>query len=178
MKSRHKFALLFFLTAFIFASILSCSKQKHDIIGKWEINKEKSTDIDPWRDLKLDISGDDSVLSITKTWRMGRFVDERTERIVLGGAENVIPVKGPKWPDNLHLAVFLQPNATKNVTAKWLKVGQELKVNSQVDLQTTQDHVTVTTESIYQVSPSGKELTLRMHRSSRSKEIVYVFTRK
>ena len=116
------------------------------------------------------------MVNIKKTWNRGRYVHEETMNLKIGEINNQI-LNSPKWPDNPHLGVFVQPNTMKKSTANWLDIGTKLKVESQINLETFQSNAVVSIESIYEVSQSGNELKLTETRSSRSKPIEYVFTK-
>ncbi|NIA31106.1 MAG: hypothetical protein GWP06_14490 [Actinobacteria bacterium] len=177
MKLKLQTACLLFLIALGLFFVLSCSKKSNGIMGTWKMIVDKSSDIDPWRNFKLEISGNDSVLTITKARSAGRDAEQRSMKLLLGGVKNQIVVHGPKWADNLHIAVFLKPNSTKTVTAKWLNIDKTLEVKSQITLETSQGEAPVSIESVYKVARSGNELVLRQRRSSRSKAMVYYFKR-
>lgn len=158
-------------------AMLFCSRKENRISGTWKLDAKQSTDIDPWRDLKLEIVEKDSIISIAKTWSRGRYIHEEIMDLKLGGVSNQIPVKNSKWPDNPHLGVFVKPNTTKYVVADWLEIGKKLKVESKIELETSQSSTPISIESVYQLSQSGSELALTETRSSRPKPVVYVFYR-
>ena len=175
IKSRSYFFLL--IAVIITTSVLFCARKESKLTGTWELDLKQSTDIDPWRSIKLEISQKDSLVSIKRTWSSGSLTHEETMDLKLGGISNQIPVSGPKWPDNLHLGAFVKSNTIKHAVAEWEMPNTKLKVETQVEIETSQSNAIVSTESIYELLQSGKELKLAETRSARPTPVIYVFSR-
>jgi hypothetical protein len=168
--------LLSLLLLFIF--IQACSKTDATIYGTWKLDKKKSTDLVTWRyrNLEMDISQNESDLTIIKNWnhrRSGNWSDTLT--FTPGAEPNKIRVNSPIWQENWYMGVLSKTNVDRKVSGLWEKHDKKLKMTAEQIVEISQGETTVKTVSDFAVNRKGDVLTVIEKRSSRSSEIKLVF---
>lgn len=144
--------------------------------GRWVLVADRSTPVDPWRDLDLELSVDGSEVDIRRIWSAGarnRHVDSL--RVAVDGE----PVQDRihHWADSRHLGVYVGPDSTRSAVAQSLDGGRTLQVTTVQTLHTSQGSARVRVYSEYRISDEGDELALLELRSSRNLPLHYLFRR-
>lgn len=145
--------------------------------GRWQLDAERSTSVDPWRDFSVEIALDGDAVILKRLWRGSREGGATVDsvRVVPGGG--MATAKLDQWPDNRHLGAYLAGDSTKTVTARWADEGRTLVTESTLTLSIQQGTRTVRIYTEYRLEPSGDELTVLELRSTRPRPLHYVFTR-
>lgn len=149
--------------------------------GRWEIDKDRSTAIDPWKDLTVEIEASEDRLALKRIWK-GHYGFSAVDsvRIPIDGASH--PVSTQMWPDNRHVGVFVGQSARdgveeKSVSARWRDDGRTLQVTTKMSAAVSQGQATLRVHSEYRLGPNGQELNVLELRSTRPRPIRYVLTR-
>ena len=148
------------------------STSADQLSGTWVINKERSTAIDPWTDLQIEIDATASHLTLKRTWAgyHGYAVSD-SMTIPIDGSSHQVPMS--KWHDNRHIGAFPTSESSKSVSACWLDEGQTLQVTNRLNLSVSQGNSQVRTHREYRVSPTGFYLSVLELRSTRPRPIRY-----
>ena len=148
------------------------STSADQLSGTWVINKERSTAIDPWTDLKIEIDATESRLTLERIWSgyHGYAVSD-SMTIPIDGSSHQVPMS--QWPDNRQIGAFLASESSKSVSARWLDKGQTLQVTNRLNLSVSQGTSQVRTHREYRVSPTGSYLIVLELRSTRPRPIRY-----
>ncbi len=145
--------------------------------GSWQIVQDRSTSVDPWRRLALDIQIERDRVTLKRIWsgnrEAGTYVDSTTVRT--DGTPARIAME--QWPDNRHLGAFLGGDSTKQVTARWLDDGRTLRMQTRLHVRTSQGTRPIRMYSEYRLSPDQTRLTLLELRSTRPRPLHYTFRR-
>jgi len=150
----------------------------HDAFaGTWTLDKERSTAIDPWRRLSVEIAMDGEAVILKRLWRGTREGGTTTDsvRVVPGGPAATAPLE--QWPDNRHLGAYLTGDSTQTVTARWADDGRTLVTEVEVTLSIQQGTKPIRTYTEYRLSPDGDRLDVLQLRSTRPRPVHYVFHR-
>ena len=145
--------------------------------GTWVLDAERSTSVDPWNRLTLEIDAGPDRVTLQRIWSASRgvqTVDSMT--IPTDGARHAVAM--PPWPDNRHLGVSLPADSTTHVAARWLDNGRTLQTTTHVDLRTSQGTRRVRTVREYRLAPNGDGVTVLELRSTRPRPIRYTFRRR
>jgi hypothetical protein len=147
--------------------------------GVWKLDPKTSSDIVPWRSMRLEIHQDGSMLTLVHVWQAGRRESQRDSiTVTTDGKTNTIALKPGKWPENVHLGVYGGHDARREVVATWEDDGKTLRLRSQYSLETSQGSHRVTVERSYRVSADGSTLTVEEMRSTRQTGPPLVFVYK
>lgn len=145
--------------------------------GTWQIIQDRSTSVDPWRRLRLDIRVESERVILNRIWsgnrEAGTYVDSTTVRTDGTPAQ----IAMGQWPDNRHLGAFLAGDSTKQVTARWLDDGRTLRMQTRLHVRTSQGTRPIRIYSEYRLSPDQTRLTLLELRSTRPRPLHYTFRR-
>ncbi len=145
--------------------------------GTWVLQAARSTAIDPWRNLSLEIDVEGDNVSLRRHWRGSReggaYID--SVRIEVGG--DAVKVEMEQWADNRHLGAYIGGDRTKTVTARWADGGETLITESAVTLSVQQGETPVRIYTEYRLSSGGDRLDVLELRSTRSLPIHYLFNR-
>ncbi len=147
--------------------------------GTWKLDRQRSSDVDPWRAVTLEIRERGNTITFIKTWKAGRYSQRDSMTVVTGGAENRLPIRPGKWMEQVHLAVYVPREAVREVVANWGNTGRVLRLQSRYTLETSQGETPITIEREFRISGDGQTLTVTEKRSSRKTgpPLVFVYTR-
>ena len=148
------------------------STSADQLSGTWVINKERSTAIDPWTDLQIEIDATASRLTLKRTWA-GYHGYAVSDSMTIPIDSSSHEVSMSQWPDNRHIGAFLASESSRSVSAHWLDEGQTLQVTNRLSLSVSQGTSQVRTHREYRVSPTGSYLIVLELRSTRPRPIRY-----
>lgn len=159
---------------------IACSGVLHaqvnpDFSGRWLIDANRSTPLDPWRSLEIDISVKGDSVSIIRDYSAGSRVASESMALDMTRASQDVVVDG--WWDNRHIGAYLGGGKKQTVAARWLDEGQTLQLNIDMILETSQGDAPVRVIRELRLSEDGQTLTVLQLRSSRNLPIVRVFNR-
>ena len=144
------------------------------INGRWRMDPARSTALDSWTTMDLVIATDGSKVGLRHdmTWHATKVTATNT-------VDTVAPVEIVNFfrVDQRHMAVYPQPKEAAHVTAAWLDGGRTLRVEAQVPLETSQGNATMRLYEEYRLLEGGNELLLIELHSTRSRPLVYHFTK-
>ncbi|MDB6092600.1 MAG: hypothetical protein JWM32_162 [Verrucomicrobia bacterium] len=142
--------------------------------GRWRLDPARSTALDGWSTLDLVISVEGSKITLLHdlTWHATKV----TATNVFNSAQ-ASEVKNFFRLDQRHMAVYARPNESAQVTSSWLDDGRTLRVEAQVPLETSQGNPTMRLYDEYRVLEGGNELVWIELHSTRSRPLVYRFTK-
>ncbi|MFC2085800.1 hypothetical protein ACFLRO_01165 [Bacteroidota bacterium] len=150
-----------------------------DLSGVWVVDKERSSNLEPWRSIDLRISVSDDEVSIGRFFSAGRETRHDSVSFPVDGTQIELPMEGSaKWLEQPHLGVFIDGKTPQQIRANWETPGHALSVQRLVTLETSQGSATVEILCQYSLSEDGSELTVVEERSSRPNPLTYVYTRK
>ena len=144
------------------------------INGRWRMDTARSTALDGWSTADLVISTEGSKVNFRydMTWHATKVT-----------ATNAIDTAQPAAImnffriDQRHMAVYARPNEAAQVTATWMDSGRTLRVEAQVPLEISQGNTTMRLYQEYRLLEGGTELVLIELHSTRSRPLVYRFTK-
>jgi hypothetical protein len=145
--------------------------------GMWVLDEDRSTAIDPWRRLRVEIDTDGEGVMLKRMWRGSReggaFVD--SVRLMPGSTVESAPMA--QWPDNRHLGAYIAGDHRKTVASRWEDDGRTLITESTLTVSTQQGERPIRIYTEYRLSPGGDRLDVLELRSTRPRPVHYVFTR-
>lgn len=146
------------------------------LAGHWQLDPSRSSAVDPFRTIRLEVSVSGDRVSITKTMDGGKRSTADTLNLDLGRAEVTEPMV--MWVDNRHIGAWIGDDRDRRVRAELLDAGATLRVESNFKLETSQGTTPVRVTTEYRLSPDGKRLTVLELRSTRNRPLHYTFDRK
>ena len=141
--------------------------------GRWKIDTSKSTALDPWRSLAIEIVVDGDNVSITRYYGGGTRVAQESMIVDTTVPSRTVEVEG--WWDNRHIGAYLGGGKEQTVAARWLDEGHTLQLNVEMILDTSQGEAPVRVLREMRLSRDGTTLRVLQLRSSRTLPIVRVF---
>jgi hypothetical protein len=153
-------ALFLFLTAFLYS-------QESAFDGKWEIIKEKSTDIDSYSGMGLEFTVKGNELTIITRY-IGRLPFEEKMVLKTNGSIQKVEVKSRAFPTNTFMAMKNQIGNKKEVSAKW--ENNILKINEKYEVISSQASKVLNVLHTYELSSDKHLLTYQISRDSRAGE--------
>lgn len=173
--SRFRFPI--YLLLLVVAPLLASAPLPPAFSGTWMLIEDRSTSVDPWRSLTVEIDVDAPRVTLKRIWGGNREAGTYTDSMTIRADGSVHEVPMEQWPDNRHLGAFLAGDSTKQVTAQWLDAEQTLRVESRLHVRTSQGVRPIRIYSEYRLSPDGNHLTLLELRSTRPRPLHYTFER-
>ncbi len=143
------------------------------------VDKDRSSNLEPWRNIQLNITVGDGEVSIGRLFNPGHR-DTRRDSVSfpVDSTQVEIPMPGSaKWLEQPHLGVFIDGKTPQKIRAHWEIPGKELNVERLVTVETSQGSAVVEIVRTYSLSDDGSELTVVETRSSRPSPLTYVYTR-
>ncbi len=95
------------LVCVLFVPVLVLGQGDLGFNGKWTLIPEKSTEIDLYATLSLEIQQDTSTVTIIQTWGSGRSFKD-TLKLKTDGSVNQVPVHDRVWPTNVFIGISMQ----------------------------------------------------------------------
>lgn len=146
-----------------------------DFAGRWTIDSQQSTALDPWRSLELEIGVNGDSVTIIRHYKAGSRVADESMALDTSLPSQTVKTEG--WWDNRHIGAYLGNGGEQTVSAKWLDEGRTLQLNIDLVLETSQGDTPVRVIREMRLSDDGQRLTAVQMRSSRNLPIVRVFNR-
>jgi hypothetical protein len=151
---------IFFFSVFLYS-------QESALNGKWELIKEKSTDIDSYWTLGLEFLIKNNEVTFTQTWD-GRIPCIEKMTLKTNSSPQKIEVKNRAFPTNIFVALKRQIGSQKEVTAKWDK--NILKINEKYEIISSQGSKPIDVMHTFELSADKNLLTYRIFRNTREGE--------
>ena len=144
------------------------------INGRWRLDPTRSTALDGWSTADLVISTDGTKVGFVydMTWHATKVTVNQT-------ADTAAPTAITNFfrIDQRHMAVYARPKESAQVTAIWLDGGRTLRVEALVPLEISQGNTTMRLYQEYRLLEGGNELVLIELHNTRSRPLVYRFTK-
>jgi hypothetical protein len=149
-----------------------------DLLGSWELLPEKSTDIDHFRMLTLDLRAEGKSLTIVQTWRARKSVRDSLV-LVPGGPPVDVPVNDWVFPANVFMGFRMPEGGKRKIAARWEGGGTILRLDESYALHGSQGKRPVSAVHRYELSQDKEILVYRLNRSTRKSgpEMKYLFKR-
>ncbi len=161
-------------TAVLYFS-LSMASANGEFSGRWKIDTDRSTALDPWRSLEIEIAVENSKVSIVRYYGGGSRVAQESMSLDTSITSQTVEVEG--WWENRHIGAYSGNGKKQTVSAKWLDKGRTLQLNIEMVLESSQGSSNVRALRELRLSRDGKTLTEIQLRSSRNLPTVRVFNR-
>jgi hypothetical protein len=149
------------------------------LAGTWKLLPEKSSSIDPWRNLTLLLRFRQDTVVIVKTYSAGsRDVRRDSVEVNTRGEEQTLPISPGRWLGGVSMGVYYGSSSVRHVRARWNAGGNELSIDTGEVLETSQGEVDVAIRQTF-TSPDASSLILAEARSTRvsAQPMRYVFVR-
>ncbi len=143
--------------------------------GRWQLDTKRSTALDGWStaDLVISIDGNIVLFRYEMTWHATKVTAENE-------AKTNTAIEHPDFfrIDQRHMAVYARPKEAAHVQpAVWLDGEHTLRIEAQVPLETSQGNTTMRLYQEYRLLEGGNELVLIELHSTRSRPLIYQFTK-
>ena len=144
------------------------------INGRWRMDTTRSTALDGWSTADVVIASEGTKLTFQydMTWHATKVSAGQTV-----DTAQTTAVKNFFRIDQRHMAVYARPTESAQVTASWLDDCRTLRIEAQVPLEISQGNTTMRLYQEYRLLEGGNELVLIELHSTRSKPLVYRFTK-
>jgi hypothetical protein len=165
------------LTAFFTVTcVFICNAQAttNELAGSWTLLADKSSEIDLYNTLKVDLKFTDTTVDITRTWGKSRSYTQ-TVTVPLDGSTVEKTIDNRVVPSNVFMGLSMPIGKKEQYSANFDKNNKILTVTEKYNIKGSQGAVPVTSINTYQLSPSKETLIYTIKRSTRDhNEIKYV----
>jgi hypothetical protein len=169
-------SLLFTLALLLAASGLA--QMDSTLSGKWELLPGKSTEIDLYGNLSIQIYQQGKDLVLVQTWGTSRIF---RDSLVLqpGGSALRVPIASRVFPSNVFMGLSMPVGASREISAVWEEKGKKLRLDEQYSVRGSQGLSPVRVVHRYVLTPERDIMEYRVDRSTRSSgpEVKYVLRR-
>ncbi|MGE5315359.1 MAG: GxGYxYP domain-containing protein [Acidobacteriota bacterium] len=171
----------FLLCLIIAAAFLTAQAQIDPAFtGSWKFVPGRSTDIDLYGTISLDIEQNGSNVLLVHRWGGGRSHRDSIElKNLTEHASTQSAIRSRVFPTNVFMGLSMPVGQTRTIKASYDKKAAMLALDERFPLRGSQGTTAVEVTSEYKLSEDGMFLTLTMKRSTRkaSKPLVYTFTK-
>ncbi|MDH3252829.1 MAG: hypothetical protein OEM41_08555 [Ignavibacteria bacterium] len=142
----------------------------NSLAGHWKLLPEKSSSIDPWRTLTLDIRLQKDTIIMVKTFSAGNQHDVRRDSIGVSteGKEQIVPIPSGRWLGGVSMGVYYGSASVRRLRARWNADESQLSIDFREVLETSQGVTEITVNQTFAISSDGSTLTLTEARSTRA----------
>lgn len=168
--------ILSFIVFGVFALVPnSLGQENPGFSGQWTLDPERSSAVDPWRRIELDLSVEGDELVVSELLTTGRRKVRQIYHVPLGGETSESQVDW--WTGNRHIGAFIADDGSMRMSGERVDEGRTLRVESRFTLATSQGEAPVREYAEYRLSPDGETLTRITLRSTRQLPVLHVFNR-
>jgi hypothetical protein len=154
------------LTFLLSLPLLSLAQGKTGFNGKWEMIPQKSTEIDLYGTLSVEIRQTGNTVTVINAWGKGRsFRDSLTLK---PATRTRVPVKNRVFPSNVFMGLMMVPGTERSVLASWSANGRVLKIEEEYPLRGSQGVITASALHTYTLNDDGETITYAVQRSTRT----------
>jgi len=177
MRTSLRTSIALAIIALMWSSLLY-SQGDPLLLGKWELLRDQSTDIDHLGTLSIDIGLRGKELAIVHTWGGWRGVKDSLA-VVPGAPPIEVRVTNWVFPSNIFMGVRMPVGSTRRVSAAWEEGGSVLRLEEQFMILGSQGKSPMSVIHRYQLSPEKEVLFYRVQRSTRKTgpEVKYILKR-
>ncbi len=175
--------LVILMFSLLFASILMAppafAQGDASIVGVWELIPQKSTDIDHFGTLTVDIRESGKFLTLIQVW--GTRNSFRDSLVLTPGGPSVdVPITSVVFPSNVFMGLMSPVGEQRRLSGKWGQGRSALRIDEQSSVRGSQGTVPMTAVHRYELSKEKEILFYSVTRSTRKQgpEVKYVLKRK
>lgn len=172
-----KRSLLFCILA---VTTLASAQIDQSFIGSWKYVPEKSTEIDLYGTLSVEIQQHGAAVTLIQNWGGGKaYRDTLVVPDIVKNTPREIEITSRVVPTNVFMGLMMPAGGVRTVTARYDTKTRALVLTDRFPLHGSQGQTPVTVESSYRLSEDKQFLTLTIARSTRTQSppIVYTFTK-
>lgn len=151
---------------FLLFAALAVETQASDFNGKWNLIREKSTEIDLYGTLTLDFQITGDQLTLIQKWG-GRRSYNDTIALKMDGKFHSLKIEDRVVPSNVFMGLSMPVGEQRKLKATREKQGSVLKVEERFTILGSQGKFPVTTTHVYSLSPDREIITYNLNRSTR-----------
>lgn len=176
-----RYAFMSILTSCIATLFLitpAFARQDTTLYGSWELVPQKSSDIDHFRTLRIDIRSVGNQVAISQTW-VSRVQVKDSLALIPGGKPVAIPVGSWVFPHNVFMGLRMVEGEQRTIFAQWEREGTALRLEDRFNVLGSQGKNPLSVVHRYELSPGKEVLVYSVKRSTRRSgpEIKYVLKR-
>jgi len=161
--------ILIFLSTIIIYSQFTLSNGNPLFNGKWVLIKEKSSDIDIYGTLSLNIKIKDSKITLIRQFGTSRgFKDS----ITFSADSKPVKVKitDRVFPTNAFMALIMPNGKERIISGRWEDNGNTLRVNESFSLWSSQGFSEMKMSHVFKINPIKEEIIYTIERETRPQE--------
>lgn len=158
---------------FVGALLLPSTHAESAFNGRWQLDPEQSTSLDPWRSIEMEIAVSDNQLAVSRHFGAHTRTVDETIKLANQAKPQTITVEG--WWDNRHIDAWLANHNQIEVTPEWQDDGRTLVLRIKMILETQQGDRTVGVTRTLKLDPDGQTLREVQVRESRNLPIEQVY---
>jgi hypothetical protein len=147
-----------------------------DFHGNWTLVQHRSTEIDLWRTISLEISSADDRLELIQHWGSPRRRFSDTLSLAIG-TPNRIPVTDRNFPTNVFMGISNDVRGEREFMVSVEKEGARIRIVENVDIRSSQGAGSVTQTHTYALTDESDLITYTIRRPTRDIPVEYVLKR-
>ncbi|MBN1352954.1 hypothetical protein JXJ21_26425 [candidate division KSB1 bacterium] len=140
-----------------------------DIYGAWTLIPHKSTEIDLYGTLSVEIQKADSNIILIQKWGTGRSFSD-TLNFSPDGSLHDIPIHDRVFQTNVFMGVSMAVGSDRKIKAHWIEPDRILKIEDTFDILASQGRREIRVLHTYQLSENEETLSYSITRSTRADE--------
>jgi len=160
----HPFILLI-LPFFLFVTA-SFSQGNAGFTGKWEMIPHKSSDIDLYGTLSVEIRQSGKLVTVINTWGKGRSFKDSIG-LATDGSTTRVGIHSRVFPSNVFMGLMMPVGTERLFKASWENGGALLRIDEQYSIRGSQGVAGANAVHTYLLSLDGETITYTIERSTR-----------
>ncbi|MBP1646759.1 MAG: hypothetical protein H6Q30_204 [Bacteroidetes bacterium] len=147
--------------------LIAISQINPGLLGTWEYLPHKSTDIDLYRSMGVELRTSGKSLVVVNLWGRGRsHRDSMT--LSTDGTVVKVPVTNRVFPSNAFMGLMMVEGTDREVSASLGAGGKILKINEKARVRGSQGPMTMTIVRTYALADDEETMSYTIERSSRT----------
>jgi hypothetical protein len=144
----------------------SSSQGNPALTGKWEMIPHKSSDIDLYGTLSVEIRQSGALVTVINTWGKGRSIRDSL-RLATDGSTTRMRVNSWVFPSNVFMGLMMPVGTERLFKTLWENGGSVLRIEEQYSIHGSQGVSRANAVHTYVLAADGETITYTIERSTR-----------
>jgi len=138
------------------------------LLGTWELLPHKSTDIDLYRTIGVELRASGKEIVVVNTW--GGKGRNHCDSVVVktDGSVTKVPVTSRVFPSNAFMGLMMVVGSEREISASVHSGGKLLKLKEKARVRGSQGPIAMSVERTFALAPDGETMSYTIGRSSRT----------
>lgn len=174
---KKSFKIISFLMLLLFLGSSQILDAAPTLFGKWTLLPDKSTGIDLYNHLQIEIAETSSGITLIQKWGRRRSFSD-TLHLKMDQSKQQKMISNRVFPSNVFMGISMAVGSKREISAGWIKPKTVFQVQETFDVLASQGKTSISAKHTYALAENNEILSYTIERSTRKNEPAqYLFKR-